>query len=166
MKTKNLKKDKGKLKGKVRTTLFYSVAGSIIIFATFLFLLKKYSPLEGIYHYLISFVATILIVYPLAVRKLSSIFEALFKPLERDVEFVDSLIEGKYKETFSFEQDEFLQELSEKLSVLSETLKSQLIAIKDSLFKLQDMADARDVETLKGEISALLRNLEESFKLD
>lgn len=166
MKAKNLKKDKGKLKGKVRTILFYSITGAIIIFALFLFLLEKYSPLEEIYLYLISFAATVLIVYPLVVRKVSSIFDTLFKPLERDVGFVESLIEGKYEATLNFEDEEFLQELSEKLSVLGETLKNHLVAIKDSLFKLQEIADARDVETLKEEISALLRNLEDSFKVD
>ncbi|GEM_PF-2473084 len=166
MKARSIKKDKRRVKGKIRALVFYSASGAIVIFAVFLFLLQRYSPLETVYHYLISFVATLLIVYPLAIRKVSSVFEELFKPLERDINFVESLIEGKYADSLNYESGEFLEELSEKLSVLGGILRDHVVSVKDSLFRLQDVADSREIDALKEEISSLLRNFEDSFKVD
>ncbi|MCD6455000.1 MAG: hypothetical protein J7L62_06835 [Candidatus Aminicenantes bacterium] len=165
MRKRTLKKDVKRLKGKARALIFYAVIVSIILFAVVLSILERFSPLETIYLYLISFAVTFLVVYPIASLKMADIIKSVSDPLERFMESVDEFIEGKL-ESVNIDDESYWRELSEKLAVLGESLRENVIAIKDSLYKLQEIAGNSDPETIKKEISSILENIEERFKID
>ncbi len=166
MKRKSLDKEKKLLKRRAGTLLFFAIVSSIIVFILTLLILEKYFLLGKEYLYLISFIASLLIVLPVSTKKLLSLFTNVFLPIKKIEPIIDSMISGNFNVEYNPCDDELLGSFTEKISVLTQTLRENFVTLKDSLLKIEEVVKREENEEAREKLSSLLRDIEESFKIE
>ncbi len=157
-----IKREHKKIRRSLSASVFYGIAGAIILFILLLLLLLRFSPLNRIYLYAIAGFVSLIITYAISVRTLRRKIMGIYSSAEKISEVLESISEGNLKP--EIQESEYLRELWEKLSILTQGQRERLIAVLHSLKTARENLKNSQNERAREVLDSLISNLEQDFK--
>ncbi len=159
----NLKKEGRVLRKLVNRAILYGIGGGVTLALGTLAVLLKFSPLQKFYLYLLAGLTSLIVSYPLALKKPSRRIKEVYESAEKAIKKIEELGEGRFGVQES--SSPHLQELWETLMIAEESLRDKMVAVYNSLRRIKENIEEGQYGKAREELESLLSNFEQDFKL-